>query len=85
MPLLPMVRHLQGIWRDKLEKPLMIWNSEVAAFRERVDAVNAAEIVRIKKASMGKRKAKRTLKIDPNLADELKSMLFGSAAMEDAA
>jgi hypothetical protein len=39
--------------------------------------VNNAEIARIMKAQMGKRKAKRVLKIDPNLADELKSMLFG--------
>ena len=79
------VSHFQGVWRDMFEQPLLVPENQVAAFRERVNAVNAAEIVRIKKASMGKRKAKRTLKIDPNLADELKSLLFGSAAMEDAA
>lgn len=79
------VDHLKGIWRDCLDLPILIPENQVIRFRERVDAVNAAEIARIKKASMGKRKAKRTLKIDPNLADELKAMLFGSAAMEDAA
>jgi len=84
-PLLPMVRHLQGVWTDCFEMPRLIPDIQITNFRDRVDAVNAAEIARIKKAQMGKRKAKRTLKIDPNLADELKSMLFGSAAMEDAA
>jgi hypothetical protein len=71
------VDHLKGIWRDCLDLPVLIPEIQVSQFRERVDAVNNAEIARIMKAQMGKRKAKRVLKIDPNLADELKSMLFG--------
>jgi hypothetical protein len=71
------VDHLKGIWRDCLDLPVLIPEIQVSQFRERVDAVNNAEIARIMKAQMGKRKSKRVLKIDPNLADELKSLLFG--------
>jgi hypothetical protein len=78
------VDHLKGIWRDCLDLPVLIPEIQVTRFRERVEAVNAAEIARIMKAQMGKRKAKRVLKIDPNLADELKSLLFGQQQHEAA-
>jgi hypothetical protein len=78
------VDHLKGIWRDCLDLPVLIPEIQVTNFRERVDAVNNAEIARIMKAQMGKRKSKRVLKIDPNLADELKAMLFGQQQQEAA-
>jgi hypothetical protein len=78
------VNHLKGIWRDCLDLPVLIPEIQVSQFRERVDAVNTAEITRIMKAQMGKRKSKRVLKIDPNLADELKLMLFGQREQEAA-
>lgn len=71
------VGHLKGIWRDCLDLPILIPEIQVTRFRDRVEAVNAAEIARIKKAQMGKRKSKKTLKLEPSLADELKSILFG--------
>lgn len=78
----PLARHLQGFWTNSLDYRVLVPEIQVTRFRERVDAVNAAEIARIKKSQMGKRKSKRTLKFDPNLADELKSLLFGSKEME---
>jgi hypothetical protein len=78
------VDHLKGIWRDCLDLPVLIPEIQVSQFRKRVDAVNNAEIARIMKAQMGKRKSKRVLKIDPNLADELKSLLFGQQQQEAA-
>jgi hypothetical protein len=78
------VDHLKGIWRDCLDLPVLIPEIQVSQFRERVNAVNNAEIARIMKAQMGKRKSKRVLKIDPNLADELKLMLFGQREQEAA-
>lgn len=82
---MPTTRHLQGFWTDCFEAPRLVPNSQLAAFCERVEAVNAAEIARIKKSHMGKRKAKRTVRLgDPALADQLKALLFGQQQTEVA-
>jgi hypothetical protein len=71
------VRHLNGYWTNAEEFPIIVQCAELDRFRARVEEVNAAEIARIKKAAMGKRKPRKTVKLDPNLADELKAILFG--------
>jgi hypothetical protein len=81
---IPAVRYMQGFWTDCFEIPRLVPDRQLLAFRERVEAVNAAEIARIRKAQLGKRKGKRTVKLDPNLAEELKSLLFGEQAQEAA-
>lgn len=78
------LRHLQNVWTDCFEMPRLVPESQLSTFRERVEAVNAAERARIMKAQMGKQKKKRVLKIDPKLADELKAMLFGQQQQEAA-
>ena len=81
---LPAMRHYNGFWRDCFDVPKLIPEIQVTRFRERVEAVNAAETARIMKAQMGKRKSKRVLKLDPKLTDELKAMLFGQQQQEAA-
>lgn len=83
-PRLPSSRYLRGYWTDCFELPLVVPDVQISRFRERVEEVNAAETARIMKARLGKRKGKRTVKLDPTLADELKAMLFGQQAQEAA-
>jgi hypothetical protein len=71
------VRHLTGFWTDQDTMPVVVPHIQLDRFRAKVEEVNAAEIARIKKAAMGKRKPRKTVKLDPNLADELKAILFG--------
>lgn len=83
---MPATRYLQGFWTDCFEAPRLVPNSQLAAFCERVEAVNVAEIARIKKSQLGRRKAKRTVRLgDPSLADQLKTLLFGQQEQEAAA
>jgi hypothetical protein len=82
---LPATRHLQGFWTDCFEVARVVPETQLSIFRERVDAVNAAEIARIKKSQLGRRKAKRTVRLgDPSLADQLRTLLFGQEQQEAA-
>jgi hypothetical protein len=85
MNAVPPVDHLRGFWTDCFETARIVPETQLSIFRERVDTVNAAEIARIKKSQMGKRKPRMAIRLgDPSLADQLKALLFGQQEQDAA-